>query len=103
MTPTQRSLAYLRKQGYRVAVVEKWNSHVKIRQDLFGVVDLLAIKEGETLAVQTTSSDHVAERVRKIADAEATPDIRKAGWSFHVHGWAKRASGRWELRIVDVS
>ncbi len=103
MTPTQRSMAHLKAQGYRVAVVERWNAHARIRQDLFGVVDLLAIKAGETLAVQTTSGSNVAARVKKIADSEAIGDIRAAGWTFHVHGWRKNAQGRWVLRVEDVS
>lgn len=103
MTPTQRSLAHLRKEGYRVAIVEKWNPHAHIRQDLFGCVDLLAIKAGETLAVQTTSGSHVADRVKKIAECEAIGDIRAAGWTFHVHGWRKNAQGKWVLRVEDVS
>lgn len=103
MTPTQRSLDYLRKQGYRVAIVERWNAHARIRQDLFGCIDLLAIKDGETLAVQTTSGSNVSARVKKIAEAEAIGDIRNAGWSFHVHGWRKNSKNRWVLRIEDVS
>lgn len=103
MTPTQRSLKYLRDAGYRVAVVERWNAHARIRQDLFGVVDLLAIREGETLAVQTTSGSNVAARVKKISEAEALPDMRAAGWSIKVHGWRKAANGRWQVREVDVS
>lgn len=103
MTPTQRSMAHLKAQGYRVAVVERWNPHVRIRQDLFGCIDLLAIKEGETLAVQTTSGSNVAARVKKIAEAEAIGDIRAAGWAFHVHGWRKNSKGKWVLRVEDVS
>lgn len=103
MTPTQRSIAHLKKEGYRVAVVERWNPHARIRQDLFGVVDLLAIRENETLAVQTTSGSNVAARIRKISESEALPDIRAAGWSFHVHGWRKNAQGCWVLRVEDVS
>ena len=103
VSPTQRTLALLRKRGYRAAVVEKWNPHAKIRQDLFGVVDVLAIREGETLAVQATSGSNVASRIRKIEDSDALSDIREAGWAFHVHGWLKNAKGRWECREVDVS
>lgn len=103
MTPTQRSLNHLRKLGYRAAVVEKWNSHARLRQDLFGIVDILAIKEGETLAVQTTSWSNVAARIRKIAESEATPDMRAAGWRIEVHGWRKAANGRYVLRVEDVS
>lgn len=104
-SPTQRSLAKLRADGYTVAIVERWNPHAQIRQDLFGFVDLLAIREGETLAVQACSGagGAVAERVRKIADHENVGAVRKAGWRIVVHGWVKRASGRWECREVDCS
>ena len=104
MTPTQRSLAQLRADGWTAEVVEKWNPHARIRQDLFGFVDILAIRDGETLAVQTTSGDHVAERCRKIAEHPTVAAVREAGWAIHVHGWRKSAkTRRWELRTVDVS
>jgi hypothetical protein len=55
------------------------------------------------LAVQTTSGSNVSARVAKIAEAEATPDMRAAGWKIVVHGWRKNAAGRWVLREVDCS
>ena len=85
-----------------VAVVEKWNPHAKIRQDLFGFVDLLAIRPGETLAVQTTSLSNMSQRVTKISESETAPKVREAGWKIEVHGWRKLKSG-WEPKIVDVS
>lgn len=42
-SPTQRTLAECRKRGYTAQVVEKWNPHARIRQDLFGVIDIVAI------------------------------------------------------------
>lgn len=102
MTPTQRSLAYLREQGYTVAIVERWNPFARIRQDLFGFVDLLAIRKGETLAVQTTSTN-VSERIKKIQNSEYLPKIRDAGWGIHIHGWRKNSKGRYVLRIEDIS
>lgn len=103
MTPTQRTLAELRRRGYRAAITERWNPFAKIRQDLWGIVDVLAIREGETLAVQCTSGSNVSARVQKIADSEATPDLRKAGWKIVVFGWRKNAKGKWILREVDCS
>lgn len=103
MTPTQRTLAYLRKHGYTAAVVEKWNPHAKIRNDLFGFIDVLALRGDETLAVQATSGSNTSARVKKIADAEHLSVVREAGWRIEVHGWRKNASGRWTIRIVDVS
>lgn len=100
-SPTQRSLKLLRSQGWRVAVVEHWNQHARIRQDLYGCIDLLALKDGTTLAVQTTSSPNLAARVTKVRAAEAYPDMVAAGWLIHAHGWVKRPNGRWECRIEN--
>ena len=43
-SPTQRSLEYLREQGYHPEVVEKYNSFTRRTNDLWGFVDILAIK-----------------------------------------------------------
>ena len=102
MTPTLRSLALLREEGYTVAIVEKWNPHVRIRQDLFGFIDLLAIRKGETLAVQTTSTG-VSSRIKKIMESDYLPKVRDAGWRIVVHGWRKNSKGRYVLRVEDIS
>lgn len=102
MTPTQRSLAYLREQGYTVAITEKWNPHARIRQDLFGFIDLLAIRKGETLAVQVTSTG-VSSRIKKIMESDYLPKVRDAGWRIIVHGWRKNSKGRYVLRVEDIS
>jgi hypothetical protein len=101
-SPTARSLAALRERGYLVATVEKWNPHARIRQDLFGFIDLLAIRDGETLAVQVTASG-VSARVKKITESATLPIVRKAGWRILVHGWRKNSAGRYVLREVDLS
>lgn len=104
MSPTQLTLRHLKAEGWtQVEVVEKWNPHARIRQDLFGIVDVLAIRPGETLAVQATSASNVSSRLHKIADSPKIGDIREAGWTFHVHGW-KKIKNRWVLhRNIDVS
>lgn len=103
MTPTERSLAFLRGRGYLVAVVERWNAHAKIRQDLFGVLDLLAVKPGEILGVQTTTGDNMSKRMSKFAESDLVPRLRESGMRLEVHGWRKLASGKWEPRVEDVS
>jgi hypothetical protein len=104
LTPTQLTLRHLREAGWPlVEVVERWNPHARIRQDLFGFVDVIALREDETLAVQTTSAANVSSRIRKIAEHPHVGFVREAGWSIVVHGW-KKVGGRWELtREVDVS
>jgi hypothetical protein len=101
VSPTQRTLFYLRKKGYTAVITERWNSFAKIRQDMFGIVDVLAVRSGETLAVQCTSAPNVASRVTKIAEHESTPRLREAGWRIEVHGWTKGKRG--DPRIVDCS
>lgn len=101
-SPTQRSLKHLREQGYRAEVVEKWIPGANLRKDLFGFVDIVAIRGAETLGVQSTSRSNVSARVQKIADSEAVGDVRKAGWRIVVHGWGKLKAG-WTLKEVDCS
>lgn len=102
MTPTQRSLAALRELGYLVEVVEKWNSFTRTRKDLWGWADLLAIRRGEVLAVQVTSTG-VASRVRKVSESETIARVREAGVRVEVHGWSKNSKGRYVQRVVDLS
>ena len=101
-SPTQRSLEYLREQGYHCEIVEKWNPWRRIRQDLWGWCDILAIRRDEVLAVQVTSSG-VAARIRKIQESDTVLRVREAGIRVEVHGWTKRANGKYALRVEDIS
>lgn len=86
-TPTQRTLAEMRKRGYVCEVTEKWNPFARIRQDLFGFIDVLCLGDGEIIGVQATSAGNVSARVKKIADHENVCAVRKAGMRLLVHGW----------------
>jgi hypothetical protein len=100
-SPTQRSLALLRERGLTAAIVEHYNVFARVRQDLFGFVDILAIGESITLGVQTTSRSNMAARIAKISEHENWPAVLRAGWQMEVHGWAKNKSGRWEVKIFE--
>lgn len=102
ISPTALTLRALRRDGYTAEVVEHWNPHARVRNDLFGVIDVLALKGAETLAVQATSDSNVSARVRKIAESEHIAAIREAGWSIFVFGWRKDGT-RWVCRKVDCS
>ena len=41
-SPTQRTLKRLRDLGYLAEVVERWNPHAKVRNDLFGFGDVMS-------------------------------------------------------------
>jgi hypothetical protein len=103
ISPTQLSLKKLREEGYTVAVVEHWNAFARIRQDLFGFIDLLALKGKEVLAVQTTTATNMNARIKKIADHENIGIVREAGWTIHVHGWHQDEKRKWHCKVKDVS
>ena len=102
ISPTQLSLKKLREEGYTVAVVEHWNSFARIRQDLFGFIDLLALKGKEVLAVQTTTATNLNARCKKIGDHENVSIVREAGWSIHVHGWHQDEKRKWQIGRAHV-
>jgi hypothetical protein len=102
MSPTARTLRDLRADGWTADVVERWIPGANIRSDLFGFVDIVAVRGAETLGVQATSDTNVAARVRKIAEHPNLPFVREAGWRLEVWGWRKK-DNRWQCRKVDVS
>ena len=102
-SPTQRTLAELRKRGYTAEVTERWVPGANIRRDLFGFGDVLGLREAEVLMVQATSGDNVSKRVTKIAEHPNVDAVRKAGIRIAVWGWRRNAAGRWTLREVDCS
>lgn len=104
MSPTQRSLREMRKRGYLCDVVERWIAPARVRKDLYGIADLLCIKDEDVVAVQATSLSNVSARIAKIACHENTPIVRKAGIRILVQGWGKSAGSRfYHLREVDCS
>lgn len=107
-SPTQRTLAWLRNQGYTAAVTEHWNAHVRRRQDLFGIIDIIAVGDGETIGVQATSNSgsNVPSRVTKILESDNTAAWLKGGNRLLVVGWAKRGPRgkvkRWTPLIREI-
>lgn len=109
-TPTHRSKKHLERDGWTVGIVEKWNPHARVRQDLFGFADLIAIKPGQTpRLVQVTSGANLASRRAKIAEEPRAAIALAAGLAIEIHGWRKvkvRRGGkleRWAPRIVPVT
>lgn len=96
-TPNQRSKELLEAEGYTVALVEKYNSWSQARHDLFGFADLLAVGNGETVAIQATTDSNLAARRTKLNECDAVPLCLAVGWRIEIHGWAKR-NNRWRCR-----
>lgn len=105
MSPTQRSLKLMRDHGYICAVVEKWNHHVKIRQDLFGFGDVLCFNAGEVIILQCCAGGDAAKRSAKIRANTSAVYWRLGTRKIFVHAWRKvgpRGKRKlWECREID--
>jgi hypothetical protein len=82
--------------------VERWCPYSRKRIDLWNCIDILAVGNGETLGVQTTSRGNVAARHKKIVENEYYPELVRSGWKIHVHGWGKLKAG-WTLKLVELN
>ena len=103
-SPAALTADHLKAQGFLVWTVERWIPGANIRVDLFGILDQIAIKDGEVIGLQPTSWSNVPARVKKIADSEHIGEVRKLGWTLHVYGWKWDAKAKeWVHRVVDVS
>ena len=89
------------KSGYQVSVIV----HLVTAVIYLAAWDILAVKDGETVAIQVTSKSNMSARIKKISrDIEPhTKNLREANWTLLVHGWFKNKSNRWEVKEVDVS
>ena len=104
---TQRSLAYLRKDGWQVAIVERWLKHPNMpfgkRIDVWQFGDLLACHPLNGIAlVQCTAQ---SERQRHLDKMLAIPELaywKEAGGKVFLHCWRKlKPRGKrekWEVR-----
>lgn len=94
ISPVQRTLADLRKRGFTAAVVEKWNPHAKIRQDLFGLIDVVAVrpKNRTVWGIQVCGGN--GDLAAHLKKAEASPHFREVcdGFIFQVWTWRKRGA-----------
>lgn len=96
-SPNARSLAYLEKQGYLAAIVEKWSPFPKPwgkRHDLWGLIDVIGVKLGscgvDVVFVQATTGSNAANRREKILNHENYQKVKASGARILIHSWAKR-------------
>lgn len=104
-SPTARSLKLLRNAGYTAAVCERWNMHAKVRQDLFGFIDVVAIRADKpgVLGIQATTVSNQAARLAKMISLPSLRTWLLAGNRVEIHGWKKR-KGLWDVtrRVVGI-
>jgi len=95
-SPTQRSLAYLKKQGLKTGIVERWLPNPAYpgggkRSDLFGIIDIIAINGPETIGVQSCGQAF-SEHHKKLTEEkkQETIDWLQGGTrQLWLIGWRK--------------
>lgn len=115
MTPTQRTLAALRKRGLKCGIVERWIAQAKPhgkRLDLFGIIDILALDPVcGVIGIQSCGSAF-SEHWKKLTidNAQDTFDwLSTPGTSLELWGWRKlklKRGGkavRWSPRIRVIT
>ena len=68
MSPTQRTLAWFKKNEIPAGIVERWIAQARRRIDLFGIADIVAIYPDAIVAVQVTSGSNHASHRKKILE-----------------------------------
>lgn len=116
----QRSKQWLERDGWKVWIVEHFNPWAHIRQDLFGMCDLIAIRSDRAgvTGIQACGEDS-AEHIRKLLEGwtdekrtktygpnEFLPIWLQAGNPFFLWSWRKRGErGKrktWQLREIEM-
>lgn len=84
-------MAWLRKKGYTVAKVERWNVFAHIRQDLFGFADILAIHPDHTgvLAIQTTHKNFLKDHSQLLKKQATVRIWLESSNRIWLIGWEK--------------
>lgn len=92
--------------------VERWIERAKKRLDLYGCIDVLAVRPGlPLLGIQSCANSSVAAHLEKIRNLEGPSREAIAIWldqglGLEVWGWAKKGpAGKrktWQVRRVEV-
>jgi len=106
-----RSLKLLRDEGWIAAKVEHWNPFAKIRQDLFGFIDIVALsmstdyEDGQICGIQVVNT-HLPEHITKIRENKAAQAWIACGAGIIIHNWKQRSKNkikRWECEVIEVT
>ena len=103
-SPMELSLKLLGELGYTRQKVEHWNPFAGRRQDLFGVIDIVAVKSGEVgvLGVQCTTASNVSEHIRKVVESREANEWLRAGNKLAIHGWdKKKVKNKWQYTLRE--
>ena len=116
MTPTQRTIRELKNMGRRCGIVERFNAYVGphgIRQDLFGIIDIIALDpETGVVGIQCCSGSGFSAHYKKMIEehAQETLDwLQTPGTKLEIWAWRKIKRKRggtalvWAPRVEEIT
>ncbi|PID44080.1 MAG: hypothetical protein CSB48_02870 [Proteobacteria bacterium] len=113
ISPTSRTLEYLRSQGWVADKVEQFNPHAGKfgqRKDMFGFGDIVCMGENSIMAIQSCGQDFSGHHKKITEDEKVAPlayQWIKNGGRLILIGWRKvklKRGGkamRWSPRIKE--
>ena len=114
LSATQRTLRVLKEQGRVCAIVERWNPYggpQGVRQDLFGIVDVLALDRSRGFVGIQCFTTAWVEHWKKLTEERAQESIdwlTTPGGHLELWGWRKvkvKRGGKalvWRPRIKEI-
>lgn len=124
MSPTQRTKAYYKKQGYLCEVVEKWIAFAPgdprrkfapgMRQDFMGIIDCLVFTDTEVIGVQCCAGSGYSAHVKKLMEEKREKSIQWLKYPYtrlEIHAWRKlkkvkgKKATHWvpKICVIDMS
>jgi hypothetical protein len=94
-------MALFESRGYKCEVVESYNSFTKRKKDMFGILDMVAIGNEETLGIQMTSKNNMSSRIKKIQESDYFVELLRSKWRIIVIGWFKKPNGRYDFKEFE--
>lgn len=90
-SPTEKTLAALKAKGCMCGMVERWIPRARIRKDLFGIIDIIALEPGRGIVgVQSTGTDFSSHNTKlAVENVAASIAWLEAGGHLELWAWRK--------------
>ncbi len=115
ISPTSRTLNYLRERGWEADIVERFNHYAGKfgqRKDMFGFGDIVAMGDGKIWAVQSCGQAYSEHHKKITLDPKVAPKALRwieCGGQLMLIGWRKTLlkrggkAKRWSPRIHEYT
>lgn len=91
--------------GFIVHKVEKHNSFSGKKNDLFGIIDYLGLKEGLLVAIQSTSKNGKSEHIKTIKERPETKLWLSTNSPFYLICWTfdrQKTRNKYQYELLKV-